>query len=293
MTATAKAGFVTALIAGTAAISAHCAWMLGSGGASVGWSGALVASAGLPLLIGVSRLGWIPRAVRSIPILPIVAGVGAAIALWGASEGEAGGLLPLTYALLMVAGAVVYVEWYVHLDRVPSPLLAVGQSMPDVVLERWDGVRVRSRDLTGKAAIWVFFRGDWCPFCVAQLRELARSSAEIEGRGARVILVSSGSSAVAASLGAPFERYVDPGLAVAQALGIRHARGLPMGLELLGHGQDTILPTTIVTDVGGAILFSDQTDDFRVRPEPREILQALPQRWRSRANARELTPRTS
>jgi peroxiredoxin len=193
----------------------------------------------------------------------------------------------------MVAGAIVYVEWYAHLDRAPSPRIAVGEPMPDVALERWDGVKVHSRDLTGRAAIWVFFRGDWCPFCVAQLRELARFSAEIEARGARVVLVSAGSSAVAASLGAPFERYVDPGLHAARALGIAHVRGLPMGLEMLGHDADTMLPTTLVTDVGGAILFSDQTEDFRVRPDPRELLTVLPARWRSRAKVRELTPRTS
>ncbi len=41
-----------------------------------------------------------------------------------------------------------------------------------------------------------------------------------------------------------------------------------MGLQLLGYESDTVLPTVILTNASGHIFFSDQTDNYRARPEP-------------------------
>jgi hypothetical protein len=57
----------------------------------------------------------------------------------------------------------------------------------------------------------------------------------------------------------------------AELLGIRHKWGTPMGLQALGYASDTVLPTVILTDAQGNILFSDQTDNYRVRPEPKSF----------------------
>jgi hypothetical protein len=35
------------------------------------------------------------------------------------------------------------------------------------------------------------------------------------------------------------------------------------------------MPTVVVTDAGGRILFADQTDNYRVRPEPSTFLAVL------------------
>ena len=60
----------------------------------------------------------------------------------------------------------------------------------------------------------------------------------------------------------------------AKQLGIVHRWGTPMGLQMLGYESDTVLPTVILTDSRGIILFSDQTDNYRVRPEP-EVFENL------------------
>ena len=60
----------------------------------------------------------------------------------------------------------------------------------------------------------------------------------------------------------------------AKQLGIAQKWGTPMGLQLLGYESDTVLPTVILTDAQGRIIFSDQTDNYRVRPEP-GVFEAL------------------
>ena len=62
---------------------------------------------------------------------------------------------------------------------------------------------------------------------------------------------------------------------VARQLGLVHEGGLPLGLQVLGFDGDTVLPTVIVTDASGLILFLDATDNYRGRPEPATFLRVL------------------
>jgi peroxiredoxin len=62
----------------------------------------------------------------------------------------------------------------------------------------------------------------------------------------------------------------------ARQLGILHKWGTPMGLQLLGYESDTVLPTIIMTDAQGQIVFSDQTDNYRARPEFEVLLANYP-----------------
>lgn len=48
--------------------------------------------------------------------------------------------------------------------------------------------------------------------------------------------------------------------------------GLPSGLQVLGYDSDTVMPTVILTDACGKIIYSDQTSNYRVRPEPADFL---------------------
>jgi len=51
--------------------------------------------------------------------------------------------------------------------------------------------------------------------------------------------------------------------------------GLPFGFQVLGYDSDTVMPTIIITDKNGKILFADLTDNYRVRPEPSTFLKVL------------------
>jgi peroxiredoxin len=75
----------------------------------------------------------------------------------------------------------------------------------------------------------------------------------------------------------PFLFLVDEGNRVARQLGIVAENGLPAGLEVLGYDSDTVMPTVVMTNAAGVIIFSDQTDNYRVRPEPDVFIRILDQ----------------
>ena len=69
--------------------------------------------------------------------------------------------------------------------------------------------------------------------------------------------------------------FQDKNNSAASELGIIAPSGTPMGLQLLGYSSDTAMPTVIISDTDGEILFVDQTDNYRVRPEPELFLEVL------------------
>ena len=67
---------------------------------------------------------------------------------------------------------------------------------------------------------------------------------------------------------------VDHDNKVAESLNIAVRNGVPAGVPG-GYAADTVMPTLIVTNGRGTIVFSDQTDNYRVRPEPDAFLAIL------------------
>ncbi len=188
--------------------------------------------------------------------------------------------LPIFYALIPgLGGALLYVFWYSRYGRGESAAIAVGQILPEFELQDCDGKPVSSRIFRGAPALFLFYRGNWCPLCSAQVRELAADYRALDERGVRVVLVSPQPHAhtreLAARFDVPFLFLVDFEARAAKTLGIFAQGGLPLGLEVLGYDSDTVLPTVIITDAEGRIIFNDQTDNYRVRPEPETFFVAI------------------
>lgn len=255
----------------------HSTWQLLSTGFAPVWIGpALVAGAFFAFMGWLVRSGT-ARTSANLPGLLLVGAGGTLLALLGAALGSTPALLPVTYALLGFAGELLYVFWYSRLDRAPSLALRVGQVLPEVELEDENRRRLSTAAFRGAPAVFLFYRGNWCPLCMAQIRELAEQYKELEARGAQVVLVSPQSHdqtrELAARFDVPFRFLVDPGSRAARQLGILHEAGVPLGVS--GYEPDTVFPTAIVTDAEGRIRLADQTDNYRVRPEPTTFLAAL------------------
>jgi len=60
----------------------------------------------------------------------------------------------------------------------------------------------------------------------------------------------------------------------AKALGIAHLSAVPAGLPG-DFDEDSVLPTVVITDSRGVVIYADQTNDYRVRPEPELFVQVL------------------
>jgi peroxiredoxin len=138
---------------------------------------------------------------------------------------------------------------------------------------------VSSESFKAKPHLLLFYRGNWCPFCTAQVEELAAAYQRLEASGVNVVLISSQSIKKNQSLAARFDIPItflrDRDNEAARQLGILHAWGTPMGLQLLGYGLDTAMPTVILTDSTGKIIYADETDNYRLRPEPRDFEKLL------------------
>jgi len=241
------------------------------------WWGALAAALPLPLLLARLRLAPRARTAENEPLALLVSAGGALLAAWEwLVEGSAGWGPPAT-AAAGVALLVVYVFWYSRFARMPSGKLDVGGTLPEFELESLHGNPVSSRELLGKPCVVLFYRGNWCAVCRAQVAELAARRADLDRLGVGVALVSpqppEASRALAAFHDVPFRFLVDRGARVARHLGIAASSGVPFGVRG-GYDPDTVMPTVVVTNAQGRILYSDQTDNYRVRPEP-DIYLAL------------------
>jgi peroxiredoxin len=244
-------------------------------GPEAGWLacvGALVAI--VPLVSFMFSLALIKRARTGRTLVPMLA-----LAVIGTVLSFARFESPASwYALFLgLIPSFVYVFWYSVLDRKASQALAVGLKLPELALVDADGNRVMPTP--GKHGLYMFARGNWCPLCMAQVEEIAAQYHELDARGVEVFLITRQPEARTRSLARRFDvaiRFcVDSDGRLARELGIEHIGGLPFLMGALGYDRDSVLPTVVITAPDRTILFIDQTDNYRVRPEPGTFLAVL------------------
>ncbi len=111
---------------------------------------------------------------------------------------------------------------------------------------------------------------------MAQIKEIATRYRELSALGAKIILIApqpeQKTRSLADKFDVPFIFMTDIDNRAAQALGIEMKNGLPAGMEMLGYDKDTVYPTVIITDTDGRIIYSDFTNNYRIRPEPDEFI---------------------
>jgi peroxiredoxin len=248
--------------------------------ADVAWLGALVSV--LPfigLYIRAVTARKLARTSHRLPVLSAITLAGGGLALYGFVQSDGASWLPLVAALLGTAGFFLFDFWYSSFGRRVSDRLIIGRPLPDFEVEDTDGRRVPSSEFLGRPTLFMFYRGNWCPFCMGQVREVAEQYKALSERGVEVALISPQPTAlterVAQIFDIPYRFLVDRDLEAARALGIAHEYGVPAGPLARRYGRDTVLPTVIITDPEGVILFTEQTENYRVRPDPGIFLRAL------------------
>jgi peroxiredoxin len=275
---TLKSMFVSMYMMAAMAIMVIAANSLWQTGDYVTWGGVLLVTAPFMLLISwIMVFKNIARTSAHFPVLMALATVGVALAVWGYFQGASVNAPIL--ALAGWLGFIIYVYWYSSFGHPSSESLQVGRNLPAFELRNVAGEMVSSASLAEEPMIWIFYRGNWCPLCMAQIKELVAEYQEIQELGVRVALISPQphkfTMSLARKFSVPFYFLTDEGNRAARLLGIAHDDGLPTGLQALGYDSETVLPTVIITDAGGKVLWSHQTDNYRVRPEPSLYLQVL------------------
>lgn len=183
--------------------------------------------------------------------------------------------------LLIISGWITYLTWYSSFKDRNTSVLKVGKILPIFMLEKSDKETIKSNSFTGNFKIFLFYRGNWCPLCMAQIKEIANQYKILSEKNIDVILVSSQPHKYTENLAkkhkVPFHFLVDTKNKAAKKLGILHTNGLPAGFQVFGYDSDVVLPTVIITDKNNKIIFADLTDNYRVRPEPETFIKIIEQ----------------
>lgn len=233
-------------------------------------------------LIGLAFFGhlFLGKPARTSALLPkwtiptVVVGVAVAYQSYLEGNGLAIGLAGVAWL-----GWSLYLFWYSSFGGAKSQQLVLGQKLPEFTLQTPDGISVNRQMLEGKPTLMIFYRGNWCPLCVAQVKEIAGLYSKLNDMGVEVCLISpqpeENTQALADRFNVPFKFLVDKDLKAAEALGIKAEGGTPAGMEALGYDSDTVRPTVLITDKDGTLVYSDLTDNYRVRPEPDAFIEVF------------------
>lgn len=277
-----KSIFITCYLMLLMGVTAYSGWMLYHGAAPLAWAGTLLTVA--PILSTVSWLMVFKNVARTTAHFPqfnLLGAVGVVLSGW-AWYADGAPVLPFAMALESWIAFLAYAYWFsTFRGRQRSMNLVVGARLPQFRVRNVEGKTIGSEEFLGKPTIFIFYRGNWCPFCMAQLKELAARYEEIRQLGVRVAMISpqphSNTVEIARKfrIALTFEFFTDEGNAAAHSLGILNLHGTPMGMQALGYDSDTVLPTVIITDKHGKIAWVHETDNYRVRPEPDVYLEVM------------------
>ena len=181
-------------------------------------------------------------------------------------------------------------------------ILKAGTQAPAFILE--DALThkpVSSADLLALGPLVVnFFRGRWDPYCITELEAWRELQPELRRRNALFVAISPQTTRqnnfTLQQHGLRYPLLADPGAAIAEKFGIaytippEHRRyfqsiliNIPFNNAGLSYHNATEaswrlpLPAVFVINSANTIIFAEAHADFRVRPEPADVLAALDQ----------------
>ncbi|GAC1421140.1 MAG: peroxiredoxin-like family protein [Acidobacteriaceae bacterium] len=183
---------------------------------------------------------------------------------------------------------------------IEDSVLPVGATAPEFALtDASTGRIVRSVDLLALGPLVIkFFRGRWCPYCVTELEAWRDLYPEVRRQGALLVAISPQmlrqNDFTVQQHGIPFPVLSDTAAVVADQFGIayhvpatqrRYYQSILVNIPFANAGLNyhtateeswrLPLPATFVVRRDGTVAFSEAHADFRVRPEPADVLAAL------------------
>ena len=169
-------------------------------------------------------------------------------------------------------------------------ILPVGAIAPEFTLPDASGRPVRSADLLALGPLVLnFFRGRWCAYCVTELEAWRDLYPTLRESGALLAAIgpqtTRQSDFMVGQHGLPFPVLTDPGCALAEQFGLAYTipeyhrayfRSILVNIPFVNGDQSwrLILPATYVLARDRRVLYARAYADFRVRPEPEEVLAA-------------------
>lgn len=155
--------------------------------------------------------------------------------------------------------------------------LEVGRLVPEFVFEDPDGNPVTRKQMSDGPILFYFFRGNWCPFCSAQIKLLMEDYKHIQNEGIHLAFVSSQPHAemkqLAAQYGVECDYLVDANFRFSSKYKLVLQNSVPVPLQR--YGTDTIMPTLMLMDHVNKVLMLERTDNVLLRPDPDLVLERI------------------
>ena len=178
-------------------------------------------------------------------------------------------------AILAAIGA--FVMWRRPGRPVPQELRR-GQPLPEFSAVSEDGETLNSRQLGGKPVVMIFVRGNWCPFCNKQVKNLTGHYKAINDAGAKLIFVTpkplETTRRVAEFFEVDFDFWLDESLEATRQLGLLLDAGVPKDWNK-EYGKDTTWPASLVIDASGVIRYVEISKHIIDRPNPKTLMREV------------------
>ena len=177
--------------------------------------------------------------------------------------------------------------------------LKAGDAAPDFALASAEGQIVPMAALLAKGPVVLsFYRGKWCPYCVTELEIWRDLHTELRSMGALLVAISPQTRRqndfAVQQHELPFPVLSDEGAVVAGQFGVaysvaqdhrRYYQGILVNIPFVNSGStyknatesswNLPLPGLFVVRQDGTIAFSEAHADFRVRPEPADVMSVI------------------
>ncbi|WP_299883609.1 peroxiredoxin-like family protein [uncultured Lacinutrix sp.] len=176
-------------------------------------------------------------------------------------------------------------------SKLVNKALKTGDIFPSFNLPNASGNIINSLELLDKGPLVItFYRGGWCPYCNIELKALQNVLPQIQEKGAELIAISPESPDNSLSTKEKnelsFEVLTDKDNSFARDLSLVYKlpkdlvslyRKFGINLDNSQNNTNSELPiaATYVIDSNGKIKYHFLKEDYKLRADPKEILEAL------------------
>ncbi len=154
----------------------------------------------------------------------------------------------------------------------PQTPAATGKPAPDFTLQDQDGNDVRLSSLLGQRVLLVFYRAHWCPYCMAQLRDIAKNKASFDKLGVRIVAISVDTpdkqrKVYETAVNKKFSVLSDPQATVIRAYGLLD--------DVSAKNEEIAIRTTVFVDEHGIERWRRVSQTAADVPKSEELLQRI------------------
>ena len=235
------------------------------------------ASLAIVLIAGGSWLRRMRQVRLPADATAYLAACGAAALLGIAALVSGPGLVAGLAAGLAVVGGLAFLALYAASgQRQGGARVAVGSPLIDFTAQDDEGRPFALSELRGRPVLLKFFRGHWCPYCVAELVRWRELAPELEAHGVAVVTVCADAPEeirrARVKHGLQATMLSDPALAVTDLYGLRNPRNFAPRPGVI---IPLPIPTTVLAGADGIVLWIDQATDYMRRSDPDAVRAAL------------------